>query len=183
VGRLKGTMVRATGRLQSEKVVDAHTIVGDKMPLSRCLSRKTNLDTYHDRDEWPIEDTYHEIVLRSSAQCLPMVKFDRALQHHKEGRQCVQYLQYSLQQIIDRLFNNGMVSSDIRDAPLISAPESAVRTTVRAALSSAGAARASSTALSIDQLPGHLGTLSSASWVPPRASSMAFSSNQLPGQY
>jgi hypothetical protein len=29
VGRLKDSMMRATGRLRSEKVVDAHTIVGD----------------------------------------------------------------------------------------------------------------------------------------------------------
>jgi hypothetical protein len=133
VGRLKGSMVRATGPLgsvlRSDKVVDADTIIGDKSAAA-----------YHDRDGWPIHDTRHEIVLRSSTQCLPMVMFDKALQDHKEGRQCVQYLQDSLQQIIDRLFNEGMVSSDIHDAPIITTPVSPFRA-----------------------------TLSSVSWVPPRA--------------
>ncbi len=174
MGRLKGRMVRTKWCPRSEEAVHAHTIVGDK--------------TCHDRDEWPIDDTRHEIVLRSSAQCLPMVKFDRALQDYKEGRQCVKYLEDSLQQIIDQLFNNGMVRSDIRDAPLISTPvlkSRSMASWVPATLSSASWVPpwASSTALSIDQLPDHLGTLSSASWVPPRVSSMAFSSNQLPGQY
>ncbi len=132
VGRLKGSMVRATGPLglvlRSDEVVVADTIIGDKSAA------------YHDRDGWPIHDTLHEIVLRSSTQCLPMVKFDKALQDHKEGRQCVQHLQDSLQQIIDRLFNEGMVSSDIHDAPIITTPVCPFRA-----------------------------TLSSASWVPPRA--------------
>jgi hypothetical protein len=149
-------MVRTTEPLgRSDELVDANTIIGDKMPLSRCLSRTIHHDTYHGRDGWPVHDTYHEIVLRSSAQCLPMVKFDRALQDHKKGKQCVQYLRDSLQQIMDRLFNKGMVSGDIHDAPFISTPVS----TVRATLSSAS------------------------SWVAPRASSTALFSNQLPGQY
>ena len=82
MGRLKGSMVRTTGRLPSDKLVDVNTIIGDKMILAG--------------DGWPIHDTYHEIVLRSSTQCLPMVKFDRALLNHEEGRQCVQYLQDSI---------------------------------------------------------------------------------------
>jgi hypothetical protein len=128
-------MVRATEPLgRSDQLVDVNTIIGEKM------IRSINRDAYHDRDGWPIHDTYHEIVLRSSAQCLPMVKFDRALQHHKEGRQCIQYLQDSLQQIIDRHFNEGMVSSDIHDAPIITTPVPTVRA-----------------------------TLLSATWVPPRA--------------
>jgi hypothetical protein len=127
-------MVRTTGRLPSDKLVDVNTIIGDKMILAG--------------DGWPIHDTYHEIVLRSSTQCLPMVKFDRALLNHEEGRQCVQYLQDSLQQILDTLFNEGMVSSDIHDAPFISTPVST--------LSSASwvPPRVSSTALSSNQLPG-----------------------------
>ncbi len=138
MGRLKGSMVRVTGPLRlapwSDKLVDANTIIGDKMKM---VSQDA---ACHDRDGWPIHDTYHEIVLRSSAQCLPMAKFDRALQYHKEGRQCIQYLQDSLQQIIDRHYNEGMVSSDIHDAPFITTPVSTVRA-----------------------------TLLSASWVPPRA--------------
>ncbi len=143
MGRLKGSMVRATEPLlgRSDKLVGANTIIGDKVSLKAKDKRRTmNHDAYYDRDGWPIWDTYHEIVLRSSAQCLPMIKFDRALQHHNQGRHCVQYLQDSLQQIIDRLFNKGMVKSDIHDVPLIIAPVPAVRA-----------------------------TLSSASWVPPRS--------------
>ncbi len=195
VGRLKGSMARATGPLGSDQLVDANTIIGDKTFVSRYLSRTISLDAHHhDRDAWPAHDTYHEIVLRSSAQCLPMVKFDRALQDHKEGRQCVQYLQDSLQQIMDRIFNKGMVRSDIRDAPFIITPVSAVR----AALSSAPwvPPRASSTALpSITPVSTVRAALSSAPWVltprrkihgnhRERASSTALSSNQqLPGQY
>jgi hypothetical protein len=144
VGRLKGSMVRATGPLRSEEVVDANTIIGVKMSHSQCLSRH-----HHDRDGWPIHDTHHEIVLRSSTQCLPMVKFDRPLQDHKEGRQCVQYLQDSLQQIMDRLFNNGMMSSDIRDAPLIRTLALKSRP-----IASWVPPQASSTAFSSNQPPG-----------------------------
>ena len=75
-------MVRTTGRLPSDKLVDVNTIIGDKMILAG--------------NGWPIHDTYHEIVIRSSTQCLPTVKFDRALLNHEEGRQCVQCLQDSI---------------------------------------------------------------------------------------
>jgi hypothetical protein len=161
VGRLKGSMVRAAGHLRSDQFVDAHTIIGDKtMFLSQCPSRKINIAAYHaDRDGWPVRDTYHEIVLRASAQCLPMVKFERALQDHKEGRQCVQYLQDSLQQIMDRLFNKGIKSSDIRDAPIMS-----------------------STPVPVSRVRGTITTLSSATSVPPPwAYSTALSTNRLPG--
>ncbi len=141
MGRLKGSMVRATERLPKDKLVDANTIIGDKKSYSRSLPRLMK----HDADGWPIHDTFHEIVLRSSAQCFPMIKFDKALRYHYEGRQCLQYLQDSSQQIIDRIFNKGMVKSDIHDAPLIGAT-----------LSSASFVSpwASSTALSSNQLPG-----------------------------
>ncbi len=155
MGRLKGKMVRATepiiGALgRSDQLVDVNTIIGEKM------IRSINPDAYHGRDGWPIHDTRHEIVLRSSAQCLPMVKFDKALQYHKEGRQCIQYLQDSLQRIMDRHFNKGMVSSDIHDAPIITRPVSTVRAGATGMMSAAcgDTARA---------------TLLSASWVPPRA--------------
>ena len=72
-----------------------------------------------DGDGWPVKDDFHEIVLRSSAQCLPMVKFDRELRNYKEGKECIRRLKYSLQQIINRLFNVGLTSSDLRNAPLI----------------------------------------------------------------
>ena len=159
VGRLKGSMVRATEPLlgRSDKLVGANTIIGDKMSLPRSLlSRTMKHDAYPDRDGWLIRDSFHEIVLRSSAQCLPMVKFNRALQDHKKGRQCIQYLQDSLQRIMDRHFNKGMVSSDIHDAPIITRPVSTVRAGATGMMSAAcgDTARA---------------TLLSASWVPPRA--------------
>ncbi|KAL7524685.1 hypothetical protein ACHAXR_001548, partial [Thalassiosira sp. AJA248-18] len=115
VGRLKGKMVRAAGSLYiaPNQQVDANTIIGDK------LIGVTTLGKQADSDGWPLEDSYHEIVLRSSAQCLPMIKFANALRQHKEGKECIRYMKKSLQEILDRLFNKGLHRSEIRNAPLI----------------------------------------------------------------
>ncbi len=59
-----------------------NTIIGDKTALS-----ETN---------WPQPDTFHDIVLWSSTQCLPMVKYDKIImvgQNQNQGENCVQYFQ------------------------------------------------------------------------------------------
>ena len=119
VARLKGKMVRVPRCLVHSQVVDANTIIGDKMMGGIIPGGRVSAPTQFGADGWPINDSYHEIVLRSSTQCLPMVKFDRALRDHKAGKDCIRNLKYSLQMILDRLFNQGLNKSTILSAPLI----------------------------------------------------------------
>jgi hypothetical protein len=111
-------MVRAAHSLSNPAAVgDANTIVGNKMVVMT--------ENPVDSDGWPLDDKWHEIVLRSSAQCLPMIKFDRALGQNNEGKECIGHIQKSLQEILDRLFNKGLQRSDFLEAPLISKPRTA----------------------------------------------------------
>ena len=112
-------MVRAAHSLSNPAAVgDANTIIGDKMVGTHGAKPV-------DSDGWPLDDKWHEIVLRSSAQCLPMIKFDRALGQNNEGKECIGHIQKSLQEILDRLFNKGLQRSDFLEAPLISKPRTA----------------------------------------------------------
>ena len=118
VGRLKGKMVRATRHLFSRptnQTIDANTIVGDKLA---GLSIPGNQS---DSDGWPLDDSHHEIVLQSSAQCLPMIKikFDKALGQDNQGKVCIRHIKKELESILNRLFNKGQLDSDIRNAPLV----------------------------------------------------------------
>ena len=110
-------MVRAACGFAANQaaVGDANTIVGDKM-VGAAAGKQV------DSDGWPVDDSWHEIVLRSSAQCLPMIKFDKALRQHQEGKECVRFMKKSLQKILDRLFNKGLQRSDFRSATLINKP-------------------------------------------------------------
>lgn len=109
-------MVRVAKSLPIGQIVDADTLVGDKM--DGVTSKRIPLYW----DGWPVDDSYYEIVLRSSAQCLPMVLFDKALAKHKAGMHCIRYLQYSLELILNKLFNKGLGSSDLLNAPLLMVP-------------------------------------------------------------
>jgi hypothetical protein len=60
VARLKGKMVRAAGSLPRGQIVDANTVIGDKL-----LVVAASLTPLPYRDGWPVDDAYHEIVLRS----------------------------------------------------------------------------------------------------------------------
>jgi len=75
-----------------------------------------------DKDGWPTSDNYHEIVLRHSSQCLPMIKFDRALISSKDGEACLQFIEKSLKDIINKLFNKGIQPSNVQEAPFIAPP-------------------------------------------------------------
>ena len=109
VARLKGEMNRVAKSFSPYHVVNANTVVGDKL----------DGETLVYRDGWSIRDGNHKIVLRSSSQCLPMVRFDKALTDHKAGKFCIIFLQYLLELIINLLFNNGLTSSVLLDVPLI----------------------------------------------------------------
>ncbi|KAL7554867.1 hypothetical protein ACHAWF_018412 [Thalassiosira exigua] len=113
VGRLKGHMVRVAKFLPRDRTFNAaNTVVGDKLSGVTSPSEA-------DADGWPIRDSYHEIVLQSSAQCLPMIKFENAMRQNKEGIECIQFMKKSLQKILDKLFNKGLQKVEIRSVPLI----------------------------------------------------------------
>ena len=114
VARLKGKIIRAKSYLTTvpNEHSDANTIVGDKL-TGMAMGKQA------DSDGWPVNDSYHEIVLRTSAQCLPMIKFDKGLRNHKEGKDCVRFIKKSLQGILVLLFNEGQQKTFINQAPLI----------------------------------------------------------------
>jgi len=115
VARLQGKAVRAASYLPPSKLtgIEAHTIIGDKM---------TGAGSGVDKDSWPTSDSYHEIVLRHSSQCLPMIKFDRALISSKDGEACLQFIEKSLIEIINKFFNKGIQPNNVCDAPFIVPP-------------------------------------------------------------
>jgi len=115
VARLQGKAVRAASYLPPSKLtgIEAHTIIGDKM---------TGAGSGVDKDGWPTSDSYHEIVLRHSSQCLPMIKFDRALISNKDGEACLQFIEKSLKEIINKLFNKGVQPNNVQDAQFIVPP-------------------------------------------------------------
>jgi len=53
---------------------------------------------------------YRMIVLNTSAQCLPMIKYDKALVTFEEGSTLISELQKSLQGILDEVFNPGLTA-------------------------------------------------------------------------
>lgn len=99
VGRLQGSTVRVPRSLTSTTrgSIVANTVIGDKMNTGQKLNG----------EGWPETDLYHEIVLRSSSQCLPMVKYDTVMVRQPQGERCIQYFRTSLQGILDELFNKG----------------------------------------------------------------------------
>ena len=86
VARLQGNTVKVPRDLKAikrQKIIqaDTNTVIGDKM----------NHKVRRGAGGWPQTDKYHEIVLRSSSQCLPMVKYDGSMIAHANGRQCIEY--------------------------------------------------------------------------------------------
>ena len=72
-----------------------------------------------DSHGWPLMDWYNEIVLRSSSQCLPMIIYDREIIKQAEGRRCIDFIQTSLQQILDFHFNEGLQATAAQNHPLM----------------------------------------------------------------
>ena len=84
----------------NQAAADANTIIGDKMIFVHTSGALA--------DGWPAKDDHHEIVLQSSKQCLPMIRFDQGLIHHNEGKAMVEYIKSQLQQIMNTHFNRNL---------------------------------------------------------------------------
>ena len=131
VCRLQGNVVRTTGRLMPHQLnskdslvlkVDVNTVVGDKgatAGLRRGIGGMGMGDSICNSEGWPIDGQFHEIVLRSSKQCLPAIRFDEKIRETKKGKEMIRYLKYSLQQIMDRRFNTGHKQIDLDDTPIV----------------------------------------------------------------
>eukprot|EP00985_Skeletonema_marinoi_P004726 scaffold2051_cov139-Skeletonema_marinoi.AAC.10 len=111
VARLPGKMIRVRGSLPSNTMVDANTIVGDKM--------KDITSQQVDTDNWPLNGDNHEIVMRSSAQCVPMIKYDARSRKTKKGKECINNMEKGLQDIFDKYFNAGLQRSEYQDAEIL----------------------------------------------------------------
>ena len=128
VARLKGNMVRVMHSLPLGSVINANTIVGNKMNHFTANNRR--LDVSPRSDEWPVDDYSHETVLRSSGQSLPLVVFNKHMLNNSEGKNLIQLLNKAMQDILDRLFNGvGCSPSTIWDAPIIKSARSSAATT------------------------------------------------------
>ncbi|CAJ1969694.1 unnamed protein product [Cylindrotheca closterium] len=53
---------------------------------------------------------YKMVVLKTSAQCLPVIKYNKTLATSEQGKQVIQALHTSLQQILDQVFNRGLTA-------------------------------------------------------------------------
>ena len=157
--RLKGNVVRAAYHLpyNQRATVDAHTIVGDKFTGVATGIRKV------DNDGWPVDDLYHEIVLRHSSQCLPVIKFDKQIHSHKDGKKCMKFIIEELKGIMQEFFNKGLEPTKLNKSPFIVTPRPHPRPVQPTLL--ANAALPASTALLASALPGISATSN-----PPRAS-------------
>jgi hypothetical protein len=98
VARLQGLAVRAPVFLSKEQKIDANSIIGDK------FSHPVRLNA----DGWPICRNQHETVLRSSSQCLALIQFNKSLLNSTKGKESVQSMENSLQNIFSIYFNKGM---------------------------------------------------------------------------
>ena len=97
VGRLQGKTMKVPKRLLPATCVNsANTIIGDR------LRRNAELDN----DGWPIDSSYNEIVLRTSSQCLPLIKYGVGLVKRRHGQECLASLEQSLGLILKELFND-----------------------------------------------------------------------------
>jgi len=114
VARLPGKMVRVRRSLPTNTTVDANTIVGDKMTTATGCLRQSS-----DRDNWPLNDANHEIVLRSSVQCVPMIKYDKKSRNTKKGKECIQNLEKGLLGIFDKYFNEGLQRGTYQDVEIL----------------------------------------------------------------
>lgn len=97
VGRLQGKVLKVKSSLTSSTKIDAdvHCIIGDKLTHAKKL----------DSSGWPVDDFYHEVVLRSSKQCLPLIRYDASLENTKEGKEGIANMERCLVALVDRFFN------------------------------------------------------------------------------
>lgn len=99
VGRLQGKAVRVPGSLKRASK-SANTIIGNK----KATDTQTN---------WPAIHSFNEVVLKSSSQCLPMVKYDTEVMRQTQGEQCILIFKSILQGIVDEIFNQELDQSSV----------------------------------------------------------------------
>ena len=102
VARLQGTTQRMAGTIGGQNTTTSataiNTVIGDKTATS--VGR------------WPKSDTSHEIVLKSSSQCLPLVRFNQEPLFKKNQVQTVSAEAYVhqvadiMQSVVDDIFNS-----------------------------------------------------------------------------
>ena len=101
VGRLQGKSVRLLSRRNVDiPDIGINTVIGNKGP-GRTQSHLTD-----------------EVVLQSSSQCLPIIKYNKELLNHQHGVQYIQKIEKNLQRILDQHFNEG-VPIDLSVPPLL----------------------------------------------------------------
>ncbi|KAL7541906.1 hypothetical protein ACHAWF_007048 [Thalassiosira exigua] len=95
VARLTGSKVRAPVFLRRNSDVSANTIVGNKYRHPLFL----------DKDGWPAFGDLNETILRSSSQCVALIKFNKVLFTRMDGVRTIQTMKDALQLLFDELFN------------------------------------------------------------------------------
>ena len=149
VARLQGKTIRVprylSGSYTSDsRVKEANTIIGDKTARSSA---------------WPAADTYHELVLKDSSQCLPMLKYTKRDRNTyadrrsggREDYSIIQKLTVSLQKVIDEVFNKDATPPSLATAarsvvdPVVSHPIYTTAFTPAAATAAAAATTTTST--------------------------------------
>ncbi|KAL7531827.1 hypothetical protein ACHAXR_004260, partial [Thalassiosira sp. AJA248-18] len=102
VARLQGSTARVPRLLPMEAKLGANTIIGNKIVHPVRLGQQ---------DGWPLSGAQDEVVLKTSSQCLALIRFSKPLIYTKEGRDCIEFMKNSLQEILDVGFNREMKKS------------------------------------------------------------------------
>ena len=149
-----GKTIRIPGSLSGyyttdARVKDANTIIGDKNATPSSA--------------WPATDSYHELVLKDSSQCLPMIKYTKHDRNTyadrrsggRENYSIIQKLTVSLQKVIDEVFNKDATPPTLATAtasvvdPVVSNPSyttaSSTATTAAAATTTISTFKSTST--------------------------------------
>ena len=149
-GLILGKTIRIPGSLSGyyttdARVKDANTIIGDKNATPSSA--------------WPATDSYHELVLKDSSQCLPMIKYTKHDRNTyadrrsggRENYSIIQKLTVSLQKVIDEVFNKDATPPSLATAarsvvdPVVSHPIYTTAFTPAAATAAAAATTTTST--------------------------------------
>ena len=96
VARLQGKTVRVPKSLRKHQKKRGNTIIGDKSAKFRW--------------RWPKSDSLHEIVLQSSSQCLPLVRYSRKslrkLLKNRNSDASILHIANSLMAVLNEIFND-----------------------------------------------------------------------------
>ncbi|KAL9191213.1 hypothetical protein ACHAXT_000919 [Thalassiosira profunda] len=133
VGRLKGKVFRTTKSLSSgTDIGGATTVIGDKLTTSPKL----------DSNGFPLDARTNEVVLRTSKQVLPMIRYSDTLLKSPEGKQCIQDMKENLLLLMYEFFNNEG-KPPAASLPDQKTPSAAASASARAAFGDVGASASS----------------------------------------